>query len=475
MRFPEYERYDALGLATLVKKRELTPNELLDAMIERIEARNPTVNAVVIEAYDQARAIIAKNLHHGAFTGVPYLIKDLHAPVAGLPLTHGSRLWQGSVSDFDSETVARLRRAGFVIGGRTNAPELGMNVSTEPELYGAARNPWALDYSTGGSSGGAAAAVASGMLPAAHATDSMGSIRVPASCCGLVGLKPTRGRNPVGPHRGDAMQGLSHEHCITRTVRDCAAILDATHGPDEGAPWFTAPPEESFLSQVGIDPGVLRIGLVTEAWNGAPVDAECKAAVERAGKLCEARGHRIVPVDLAHDGQGLIDACNLILFSGLGGLIAQREAELGRKARREELEPLTWATAEAWGGTLAVAMHGALARLNRFVRQTARAWRDVDVVITPTLAQPPVQLGVMRTDSEDWKSAMDAAFAYCPFTPLFSASGQPAMSLPLAKSAAGLAIGLQFVARFGEDATLFRLAAQLEDEFIGLPPLASSH
>jgi Asp-tRNA(Asn)/Glu-tRNA(Gln) amidotransferase A subunit family amidase len=470
MNFPEYEAYDAIGLAELVRKREITPVELLDAMIERVEARNPAINAVVIKAYDQARAAIAAGLPEGPFRGVPYLIKDLHAPVAGLPLTHASRLYLGTVLDFDAETIARLRRSGFVIAGRTNAPELGMNVSTEPALYGPTQNPWALDHSAGGSSGGAAAAVASGMVPAAHATDSLGSIRVPASCCGLVGLKPTRGRNPVGPHRGDASQGLSHEHCVSRTVRDSAAILDVTNGPDDGAPWFTAPPAESFLSQVGRDPGALRIGLVTAAWNGAAVDPECRAAVERAGKLCEARGHRIVPVDLSHDGQGLIDACNLILFSGLGGLLAMREAELGRKARREELEPLTWAAIAGYSATLAVEMHGALARINRIVRQTARAFRAVDVVITPTLARPPVKLGVLRTDSDDLKRTMDAVFAYCPFTVLFSASGQPAMSLPLAKSRDGLPIGLQFAARFGDDATLFRLAAQLESNFIGHSP-----
>jgi amidase len=473
MKFPEYEFHDALALAELIRKRAVTPLEVLDAMIERIEARNPSINAVVIEAYDQARATIAEGLPEGPFAGVPYFIKDLHAPVAGLPLTHSSRLWLGNVSNFDSETVARLRRAGFVIAGRTNAPELGMNISTEPVLHGATHNPWNLDYSAGGSSGGAAAAVASDMLPAAHATDSLGSIRVPASCCGLVGLKPTRGRNPVGPHRGDASQGLSHEHCVTRSVRDCAAILDATQGPDEGAPWFTAPPAESFLSQVGRDPGRLRVGLVTKAWNDAPVDAECVAAVEHAGKLCEARGHEIVPVDLDHDGRALIDACNLILFSGLGGLVAQREAELGRKARREELEPLTWAAIEAYRGTLAVEMHGALSRINRIVRATARAFRAVDIAITPTLTLPPAKLGTFRTDHGDIKGANEASFAYTAFTPLFSASGQPAMSLPLSKSRDGLPLGVQLAARFGEDATLFRLAAQLEGEFIGRPALAT--
>jgi len=469
MLFPEYESYDAIGLAALIRRGEISARELLEATIERIEARNPTVNAVVIKAYDAAREAVSAGLPDGPFTDVPYLIKDLHAPVAGLPLTHASRLYLGNVPTFDSETIARLRRAGFVIVGRTNAPEFGMNVSTEPALYGPSRNPWNLDHSTGGSSGGAAAAVASGMLPAAHATDSLGSIRVPASCCGLVGLKPTRGRNPVGPHRGDASQGLSHEHCVTRSVRDCAAILDATQGPDEGAPWFTAPPAQPFLSEVGRDPGALRIGLVTHAWNGAPVDPECRAAVERAGKLCEARGHRIVPVDLDHDGQALIDSCNTILLSGLGGLIAQREAEIGRKARPEELEPLTWASVAAYRGTLALDMHMALARINRIVRAAARAFRDVDIVITPALAQPPVKLGVLRTDGEDAASATKAIFDYCPFTPLFSASGQPAMSLPLYLGKSGLPIGVQCVGRFAEDATLLRLAAQLENSFIGRP------
>ena len=470
MKFPEYESYDALGLAHLIHRRAVSPLDVLEAMIERVEARNPAVNAIVLKAWDQARAAIAAGLPHGPFHGVPYFIKDLHAPVAGLPLTHASRLYLGNVLNFDSETVARLRRAGFVIAGRTNAPEFGMNVSTEPALWGPTRNPWHRDHSAGGSSGGAAAAVASGMLPAAHATDSLGSIRVPASCCGLVGLKPTRGRNPVGPHRGDASQGLSHEHCVTRSVRDAAAILDATNGPDEGAPWFTAPPADTFLSQVGRDPGRLRVGLVTEAWNGAPVHADCKEAVAHAGRLCEEHGHAIVPVDLAHNGAALIDCCNTILMSGLGGLVMMREAELGRKARREELEPLTWATIEAYRETKALDMHMALARMNRFVRGAARAFREVDVVITPVLAQPPAKLGTLRTDSEDVRGAIKAVFDYCPFTPLFSATGQPAMSLPLYKNRDGLPIGVQFVARFAEDATLFRLAAQLEEDFIGRAP-----
>ncbi len=466
MTFPEYDSLDAVGLAALIRRREIAPREAVEAAIARIEERNPAINAVTIKAYEAALAAIDAGLPQGPFTGVPYLVKDLHAPVAGLPLTHGSRLWLGSVPDFDSETVARLRRAGFVILGRSNAPELGMSVSTEPHLYGPTRNPRNPAHSAGGSSGGAAAAVAAGMVPAAHATDSLGSIRIPASACGLVGLKPTRGRNPVGPHRGDAMQGLSHEHCVTRTVRDCAAILDATQGPDEGAPWFTAPPAESFLGEVGRDPGRLRIGLITASWTGVPVDPDCVAAVEHAGRLCEGLGHRVAPVDLSHDGAALIDACNTILLSGLGGLIAMREAELGRRAERSELEPLTWAVIERWKGTLALDMHLALARINRVVRATARAFRAIDVVITPTLAQPPLRLGTLRTDHEDVGRFMAECFAYAPFTPLFSASGQPAMTVPLGRSRSGLPIGVQLAARFAEDAVLFRLAAQLEPQFV---------
>ncbi|MDE2197863.1 MAG: amidase [Rhodospirillales bacterium] len=468
----EYMCHDATGLAALVRRREVAAEEVLDAMIARSAAVNPTLNAIVLARFDAARAAIRAGLPLGSFTGVPMAIKDLHAPAIGLPLSHASRLFAWSESEFDGTTIARLRAAGFVLAGRTNSPELGMAATTEPALHGAARNPWSLGHSTGGSSGGAAAAVAGGILPAAHATDSLGSIRIPAACCGLLGLKPTRGRNAVGPHRGDAMMGLSHEHCISRSVRDCAAILDATGGPDEGAPWFTARPDEAFASQITRPPGRLRIGLVTASWSGADVHPDCIAAVEQAGRLCAARGHDIIPFHFDIDGAGLFDACNTILLSGLAGLIRLREQALGRPAEAGEIEPVTRACVLGWEHTPAIALHGANARINAIVRAAARQMRGFDVVLTPMLSRPPATLGTMRTDTDDAPAYLRQLGDYAAFTPLCSASGQPAMNLPLFRNAAGLPIGVQAIARFGEDGELLRLAGQLEDDFIGLPPMS---
>jgi amidase len=463
----DYRRHDAAGLACLIRAREVSAEEVFDAFITEADTVNPRLNAIVYPRFEAARAAIRAGLPDGPFTGVPYLIKDLHAPAIGLPLSHASGLFAKSDPGFDSTTIARLRRAGFVLAGRTNSPELGMAATTEPHLHGPARNPWNTAHSTGGSSGGAAAAVAGGILPAAHATDSLGSIRIPASCCGLVGLKPTRGRNAVGPHRGDAMMGLSHEHCITRSVRDCAAILDATGGPDEGAPWFTAPPARPFAEEVGRDPGRLRIGLVTTSWSGVPVHGDCVTAVRAAGTACARLGHDVGDVTIDVDGSALFDACNTILLSGLAGLIRMREAQLGRKARADELEPLTHACVTQWEHTPAIAVHGANARINAIVRQAARYWRDFDVILTPTMSRPPAKLGELSTDTEDAAAYLAQLGAYACFTPLFSASGQPAMNLPLHCNIDGLPIGVQAVARFTEDATLIRLAAQLEPGFIG--------
>jgi amidase len=466
----EYLSHDAVGLAARVIAGEVSAQEVFEAFLGRVSALNPRLNAVVSSDFEAAWAAIRAGLPDGPFRGVPYLIKDLHAPVAGLPLSHGSRLFAGSVFPFDSTTVRRLRAAGFVIAGRTNTPEFGMSLTTEPRLHGAARNPWSTEHSTGGSSGGAAAAVAGGMLPATHATDTAGSIRVPAACCGLVGLKPTRGRNAAGPHRGDAMMGLSHEHCVSRSVRDCAAILDATAGPDEGAPWFTAPPTIPFAAEVGRDPGRLRIGVVRRSWAGVEVHSDCVAAVEQVGRACRTLGHDVGAVVLDVDGEGLIDAICTILMSGLAGTVRQREHELGRPAGAD-IEPFTAACVAAWEGTSAMAFHAANARINAIVRATARQMRELDILLTPMLSRPPARLGELRTDIEDPALGLRQMFDYGAFTPLFSATGQPAMNLPLVRNAEGLPIGVQAIAKFGEDATLLRLAAQLEPEFTKLPAL----
>lgn len=459
----EYLRFDATGLAGLIARKEVSARDVIAAAIARIEALNPAINAVVATCFEEALAALPEQpAGSQPFFGVPYLIKDLFAPVRGLPLTHGSRLFAGNVMDFDAETVARLRRAGFVILGRTNSPEFGLNVTTEPMAHGATRNPWNRGHSPGGSSGGAAAAVAAGMLPAAHATDSGGSIRIPASCCGLVGLKPTRGRNPFGPHRGDANAGLSHEHAVTRSVRDCAAILDATSGPMAGDPYCTAPPAVPFLQAIARPPERLRIGFAQQGFDGATIDPECRSAVVKTANLCRDLGHEVDEAMPDFDRAALTDACLTVLKAGMAGAIGAREAQIGRAAAADDLEPVTHAVLRLGRALPATAYVAALAVINREVRRIAAFFADYDLLLTPTLAQPPAALGELRGDTDDGEGFLHRLFEYAPFTLPFNATGQPAISLPLHATAGGLPVGVQFVAPFGADAVLLRLAAQIE-------------
>lgn len=462
MQFDDYRAHDALGLAALIRSGAVSRQEVMACAMARLEAVNPRINAVTYldPAAVQANAPVTGA--DGPFAGVPYFIKDLHAPVKGMPLTHGSRLFADNVFDFDAELVTRLRSAGFVIAGRTNAPEFGMNVSTEPAFKGPTRNPWSLEHSAGGSSGGAAAAVASGILPATHATDSSGSIRIPASCNGLIGLKPTRALLPYGPHRGDAAHGISHEHAVTRSVRDCAAILDATAGPDVGAPYFTARPTLSYLDSITRPPTALRIAFTTHDFAGNAVHDECRTAVEHAAMLLVGLGHTVEHRAPEFDHAALLDAVMTIMLTGLAANVAAREQQLGRLARSEELEPITHA-AIAHGRTITGMRYAAqFARINREVRRIGQFFETVDLLLTPTMAAPPPRLGVLRTDGHDLDQFMANTFGLAPFTPSFNATGQPAISLPLFWSADGLPIGVQLVGRFGADAQLLAVAAQLE-------------
>ena len=333
----DYDTYDGLGLAALVRRRELKSEELLETAIARVEARNPGVNAVVTRLYDRARAAIAAGLPEGPFTGVPYLLKDLGVLYAGAVTTWGSRLFANYVADHDSEITVRLKRAGLVIFGKTNTPELGLSASTEPRLFGPTRNPWNPGRSAGGSSGGAAAAVASGMLPMAHATDGGGSIRIPASCCGLFGLKPTRARNPMGPDQGEGWSGASVGHAVTRSVRDSAALLDATSGPDVGDPYWAPPPTGPFLAEVGRDPGRLRIALTTTPWNGQAVDPECSAAAGAAAKLCAELGHVVEEARPEVDAEALGQATRTIVGGNVRAQLEARAAALGREVTPEDV------------------------------------------------------------------------------------------------------------------------------------------
>jgi amidase len=460
--FAEYERYDGLGLADLVRRKEVTPEEVLEAAVMRIEARNPALNAVVTRLYGEARAAVAAGLPMGPFTGVPYLLKDLGALYTGAVTSYGSRLFAGNVADHDSELTARLKRAGLVITGKSNTPEMGLCPSTEPRLFGPTRNPWRLTHSAGGSSGGAAAAVASGMLPMAHATDGGGSIRIPASCCGLFGLKPTRARNPMGPDAGEGWGGASVGHAVTWSVRDSAALLDATSGPDVGDPYWAPPPSGPFLAEVGREPRPLRVALTTAPWHDSPVDAECAEAARAAARLCEGLGHFVEEARPEIDTGAWRHATRVIVAANVTFSLEARAAALGRQLSESDVERITWERVVDARRMSAADYARSIFVVHRVGRQVARFFQRYDVLLSPTMCQPPQPLGVLDMSTGDPDTYLAAVFASIGFTSLFNSSGNPAMTVPLAMSASGLPLGVQFAGRFGDEATLFRLGAQLE-------------
>jgi amidase len=452
----EYSRLDAIALTELVLRKEVTPRELVEAAIERIEELNPTLNAVVTPMYEQALSAANSPTIDGPFAGVPFLLKDLLAAYAGVKMTLGSTLFRDFVTDHDSELVARLKRAGLIIVGKTNTPELGILPTTEPRLFGPSRNPWDTSRTTGGSSGGSAAAVAAGMVPMAHANDGGGSIRIPASCCGLFGLKPTRARNPLGPDFGDLMSGLVVEHAVTRSVRDSAALLDATSGPDSGDPYWAPPPARPFIMEVGADPGKLRIAFTTQTATGASVHEDCVRAVEDAAALCADLGHEVVEAAPELDGELIAHAFNVIWSSGCASTLNLLNP------KQDQVEPLTWALYEVGRHYTAADYLHALVTMQRVSRQIADFMVDYDALLTPTLAEPPVPLGTFDAPPDDPLKGLRRAKEFVPFTPICNITGQPAMSVPLFWNAEVLPIGTHFIGRFGDEATLFRLASQLE-------------
>jgi amidase len=462
MGFADYERYDGLGLAGLVRAGEVKPEEMLEAAIERVEALNPALNAVVTRLYDQARAALAAGLPAGPFTGVPYALKDLGALYTGAVTSYGSRLFAGAVADHDSEYTVRLKRAGLVILAKTNTPEMGLAPSTEPQLFGPTRNPWNRAHSAGGSSGGAAAAVAGGMLPMAHATDGGGSIRIPASCCGLFGLKPTRARNPMGPDAGEGWGGASVGHAVTRSVRDSAALLDVTAGPDVGDPYWAPPPAGPFLDEVGRPPGRLRIALATASWNGAPVDPECAAAATDAARLCESLGHHVEEGRPDYNHEALAQATRIIIGANVRAALDVGAKARGRAVEAGDVERVTWEFAALGASYTAADYARSIGVVHRTGRAVARFFTRHDIILSPTMCRPPFPLGVLDMSSADADAYLAAVLASIGFTALFNSSGNPAMSVPLAWSRSGLPIGIQFAAPFGGEALLFRLAGQLE-------------
>jgi amidase len=458
----ELKLLDATAQAELVRRKEVRPIELVEAAIERIERINPSLNAVVTTMYDEARAAVTLKLPEGPFSGVPFLLKDLSAFYAGVRMTSGSKLRSGFVPDHDNELVIRLKRGGLVTLGKTNTPEFGILPTTEPLLFGPCRNPWNPERTVGGSSGGSSAAVASGMVPMAHANDGGGSIRGPASCCGVFGLKPTRARNPLGPDRGDVLSGLVAEHAITRSVRDSAALLDLTSGPDIGDPYWPPPRERPFLQEAGADAGRLRIGFSLEAPTGVPVHADCSGAVTEAAKLCAGMGHDVEEAKPDLDGEAMFEAFSILWATGCASALEAVAQTTGKKPSADSVEPLTWVLYETGRELKASDYMLALQQLQRMARRFARFFIDYDVWLSPTLAKPPVPLGTFDYSSEDPMRAFDRAIAFVPFTPICNVTGQPAMSVPLFWNSEGLPIGTHFAGRFGDEATLFRLAAQLE-------------
>ncbi len=460
--FDAYEDHDGLGLAGLVRQGEVTASDLLETAIDRVEVRNGKVNAVVKRLYELAEQAIADGLPDGPFKGVPYLLKDLSASIAGQPTTRACKFFADAVAPADSEQVKRLKRAGLVIFGRSNTCELGLSLTCEPQFHGATRNPWNLERISGGSSGGAAAAVASRMLPMAHATDGFGSIRAPAACCGLVGLKPSRGRNTMAPFQGEGLGGLSAEHAVTLSVRDSAALLDATSGLGQGDPYTAPAPAGSFLSQVGADPGQLAIAVTAKAPNGAAVSPEQRQALEATAKLCADMGHRVAEVDPEIDGELLVPTF-LTLMAANTVVNLSNHPSAGRPAGEDEVERITWACQEMGRRVSGVEYVRASQAAHRVGRQMAAFHQDYDVLLTPGLAVPAVELGWLDMMMEDIDDYWRRVFEFSPFTVWFNITGQPAMVLPIAETAEKLPLSVQLVARFGDEATLFRLAAKLEE------------
>ena len=453
--FKEYDQYDALGLAELVKKGDVTSTELLEEAIARTEKVNDSVNAVVHKHYDEARAAIDAGLPDGPFTGVPFLLKDLHLLLEGTVTTYGSGFYRDHLADHDSTLVERYKQAGLVTFGKTNSPELGLMPVTEPRLFGPTRNPWDLSRTPGGSSGGASAAVASGIVPMASASDGGGSIRIPASCTGLVGLKPTRGRTPMGPDRGEGWAGQSISHVVSRSVRDSAAALDATTGEEPGNPYEAPHFAGSFLNEVGIAPGKLRIAICRKKLGNGEFSAEVTAAVDEIGELLQNLGHQVEEAEPEFDREAVGQAGFAIIAANTALAIKLRAEALGREVTDQDIEPSTQAIMAMAGSLSADDYARATLTNHQLGRVMGRFHQKYDLMLAPTLSTEPVPIGFMAEN-------IDGIAQFMADTALFNQTGQPAISLPLCWSASQLPIGIMFVAAFGNDALLMRIAGQLE-------------
>jgi len=480
----DFSSHDAVSLAELVRTGQVSARELVTASIEHVESLNPQLNAVVHKMFDAALEQADAPRGNGPFEGVPFMLKDLLSWYAGEPITSGSRLYEGWIPPHDTEIVRRYRKSGVIVVGKTNTPEFGLTPYTEPELFGPTRNPWDVNRTTGGSSGGSAAAVASGMVPWAGGGDGGGSIRIPASCCGIFGLKPTRGRTPVGPDVGELWQGAVVEHCLTRSVRDSAAMLDAISGPEVGSPYYAPPVARPFLEEVGAPVGRLRIAFTGNPLLGNTVHADCKAALVDAVQLLESLGHDVFEAEPPVDAYQFNRAFLTMVCGEMNSELLIAKDRLGRAVKPSDVESTTWAL-NLLGGSLSA---GEFVKSEHYLRSASRRigefFESIDVLVTPTLAEPPFMIGALQPPPHELavlkvlgrmratpilrmlralEKTADKIFDVIPWPPLFNATGQPAMSVPLYWNADDLPIGIHVVGRYGDEATLFRLAAQLEE------------
>jgi amidase len=479
--FESYDDADATALAAAVEQGETSPEALLEIAMTRVEERNQAINAVIVRMYDEAKAAIAAGLPEGPFRGVPFLLKDLGAHWAGLPTGSGSRLLRRHPAAADSEIVRRFRRAGLVVIGKTNTPELGIMGVTEPESFGPTRNPWNHGRSPGGSSGGSAAAVAAGIVPAAHANDGGGSIRIPASACGLVGLKPTRGRTPEDTAYGEGWSGLVVSHVVCRSVRDCAGLLDATAGPVAGARHTLPAPERPFADEVGREPGRLRIAVHPGSILGRENHPDCVAAVNEAASLLRDLGHDVELAAPPLPRHALVRAYLSIVSANVAAEVAAAEAMIGRPVTTDDFEPGTLLLRDIGRKCSAAELVEHFHVIERTAFTLSEFFSHHDLWLTSTMARPPAEIGAFLPSRAERgvlavlrrapaRAALrrvldelaDEQVEALPNTQLFNMTGQPAISLPLHWNGQGLPIGVQLAARFGEEATLLRIAHQLE-------------
>jgi amidase len=460
MTFKEYGNYDAVGLAELVRKKQVSARELLDEAVARTARVDPQINAVVVKHYDYAERQIDEGLVDGPFTGVPFLLKDLDL-LEGTRTTSGATILKDFVADHSSTLTQRFLDTGVAIFGKSSSPEFGLMPTTETRLFGPTRNPWNPDHSSGGSSGGAGAAVAARILPVAHASDGGGSIRIPASASGVFGLKPTRARNPLGPDRGEGWGGFSCGHVLSISVRDSAVMMDAIHGPEASSPYVAPPPERPFSQEVGRDPGRLRIAFTDKSPYGDAIDPEIAAAVREAAHLLEALGHQVeerAPT-LAADPAVVMTT---IVGGNTAVTVRMIEQRVGRAMAEDDLEILTLAHAHNAQKTTATDYVAAQLAAFQISRGLATFFETCDVFLSPTLCAPPLRIGELNTMLQDLSHIAPILRRYMPGTSMFNMSGQPAMSVPLAWNKAGLPLGMMFAGKFGDEGTLFRLAGQLE-------------